>query len=102
MRQHFPTFLKHLEKLPPSLFNPGAALWIIVGALVGFTAATGTMGVWVSAVFSDEVAAIIFVPAVIISVAGIGMAFGIVLHRAWDHKRAGGGVVEGGGEEEES
>ena len=102
MKRHFPTFLKHIEKLPPSLFNPGAALWIIVGALVGFFAATGTMQVWVTAIFTDDITAFIFVPAIIISVAGIGMAFGIALHRAWDHRRAGGEVVGGGGEELES
>lgn len=99
MKKHLPTFWPHIEKLPPSLFNPGAGLWIVIGAAVGFFAATGTMDMWVVELFSDETAAFVFVPVIIIAVAAMGMAFGIALHRAWDHKRMLGRRVSGGGEE---
>lgn len=89
MEKHFPTFKKHWDehshRLPESLFIPGAAVWIMIGALIGFFIAVGTMDTWVVSMFDNELTATMFVPALIIISAGSGMALGISLHRAWDH-----------------
>jgi hypothetical protein len=92
MRHHFPTLYELSEKLPHSLHDAGAAIWIVVGAIIGFVLGERSMLFWVRAFINDEVAATILIPVILIGFTSFGMSLGVTLHRVRDHHR---GVVPG-------
>lgn len=87
MRRHFPTLYDLADRLPESLMNPGASIWIVVGAIMGFVLGERSMLLWVQSFINDEVAATILIPAVLIGFAAFGMSLGVTLQRVREHRR---------------